>query len=40
MGQFDNNMDTAIGLNGHGATSQGNYGIAGNFESVLATLLR
>ena len=36
MGQFDNNMDTAIGLNNHGATSQGNYGIAGNFESSLA----
>ena len=36
MGQFDNNMDTAIALNDHGGTSQGASGIAGNFESVLA----
>jgi predicted porin len=36
MGQYDNNMDTAIALNDHGATSQGPRGIAGNFESALA----
>ena len=36
MGQFDNNMDTAIALNAHGGTSQGNSGIAGNVESMIA----
>ena len=36
MGQYDNNMDTAIALNEHGGTSQGGSGIAGNVESVLA----
>ena len=36
MGQFDDNMDTAIALNDHGGLSQGASGIAGNFESVLA----
>ena len=36
MGQFDNNMDTAIALNEHGGTSQGNSGIAGNVESMIA----
>jgi hypothetical protein len=36
MGQFDTNMDTAIALNSHGAFSQGQGGIAGNFESAIA----
>ena len=36
MGQFDNNIDTAIALNAHGGTSQGNGGIDGNVESMLA----
>ena len=38
MGQFDTNMDTAIALNSHGAFSQGQGGIAGNFESAIAYL--
>jgi hypothetical protein len=36
MGQFDTNMDTAIALNAHGGFSQGQGGIAGNFESAIA----
>jgi hypothetical protein len=36
MGQFDTNMDTAIALNAHGAFSQGQGGIAGNFEGAIA----
>jgi hypothetical protein len=36
MGQFDTNMDTAIALNSHGGFSQGQGGIAGNFESAIA----
>jgi hypothetical protein len=36
MGQFDANMDTAIALNSHGGFSQGQGGIAGNFESAIA----
>ena len=36
MGQFDTNMDTAIALNSHGAFSQGQGGIAGNFEGAIA----
>jgi hypothetical protein len=36
MGQFDTNMDTAIGLNSHGAQSMGQGGIAGNFEGGIA----
>ena len=36
MGQFDNNMDTAIALNAHGGQSQGQGGIAGNFEGAIA----
>jgi hypothetical protein len=36
MGQFDTNMDTAIALNSHGAFSQGQGGIAGNFEGAVA----
>ena len=31
-GMFDDNMDTAIALNSHGGFSQGQGGIAGNFE--------
>tara|TARA_B100001564_G_C20622993_1_gene663283 strand:+ start:439 stop:1500 length:1062 start_codon:yes stop_codon:yes gene_type:complete len=36
MGQFDTNMDTAIALNSHGGFSQGQGGIAGNFEGAIA----
>ena len=36
MGQFDTNMDTAIALNSHGGFSQGQGGIAGNFEGAMA----
>jgi len=36
MGQFDTNIDTAIALNSHGAQSQGQGGIAGNFEGAIA----
>ena len=36
MGMFDDNMDTAIALNDHGGFSQGQGGIAGNFERCLA----
>jgi len=36
MGQFDNNMDTAIALNSHGGQSQGQGGIAGTFEGGIA----
>ena len=36
MGMYDTNMDTAIALNGHGAFSQGQGGIAGNFEGAVA----
>jgi hypothetical protein len=36
MGQFDTNMDTAIALNAHGGFSQGQGGIAGNFEGAIA----
>ena len=36
MGQFDTNMDTAIALNSHGGFSQGQGGIAGNFEGGIA----
>ena len=36
MGQFDNNIDTAIALNAHGGQSQGQGGIAGNFEGAIA----
>ena len=36
MGQFDSNMDTAIALNSHGGFSQGQGGIAGNFEGAMA----
>ena len=36
MGQFDTNMDTALALNEHGGFSQGQGGIAGNFEGALA----
>ena len=36
MGQFDTNIDTAIALNSHGGQSQGQGGIAGNFESAIA----
>ena len=35
MGMFDDNMDTAISpLNSHGGFSQGQGGIAGNFEGA------
>jgi hypothetical protein len=33
MGKFDNNMDTAIAMNAHGATSKGNGGHSWNFGS-------
>ena len=36
MGQFDENIDTALALNAHGGTSQGQGGIAGNFEGAIA----
>jgi len=36
MGKFDTNMDTAIALNSHGGFSQGQGGIAGNFEGAMA----
>lgn len=36
MGQFDTNIDTALALNEHGGFSQGQGGIAGNFEGALA----
>ncbi len=36
MGMFDDNMDTAIALNSHGGFSQGQGGIAGNFEGAIA----
>ena len=36
MGKFDTNMDTAIALNAHGGTSQGQGGQSGNFEGALA----
>ena len=36
MGKFDNNMDTAVAMNAHGATSTGNGGQAGTLESMLA----
>lgn len=36
MGMFDTNMDTAIALNSHGGFSQGQGGIAGNFEGAIA----
>ena len=36
MGMFDDNMDTALALNSHGGFSQGQGGIAGNFEGALA----
>ena len=36
MGQFDSNIDTAIALNAHGGVSQGQGGIAGNFEGAIA----
>ena len=36
MGQFDTNRDTAIALNSHGGFSQGQGGIAGNFEGAMA----
>ena len=35
MGQFDSNMDTALALNAHGGFSQGQGGLAGNFEGAL-----
>tara|TARA_Y100000389_G_C17435344_1_gene505155 strand:- start:691 stop:1794 length:1104 start_codon:yes stop_codon:yes gene_type:complete len=35
MGKFDNNMDTAIAMNAHGATSRGTFGQAGTMESML-----
>ncbi len=33
MGMYDHNMDTAIGMNGHGATSKTAFGIAGTWDS-------
>jgi hypothetical protein len=36
MGKFDNNMDTAVAMNAHGATSTGDGGQAGTLESMLA----
>ena len=36
MGNFDNNMDTAIALNDHGGTSRSNAGQAGTFEGGIS----
>ena len=36
MGQFDNNVDTALAMNDHGAFSRGDFGVAGTMESMLA----
>ena len=33
MGMYDYNMDTAIGMNNHGATSKTDFGIAGTWDS-------
>ena len=36
MGMYDSNMDTALALNAHGGTSDGNFGIAGTWDSSIA----
>jgi len=36
MGMFDTNMDTALAMNAHGATSKGAFGQAGNWEASLS----
>jgi len=35
MGMYDSNMDTALALNAHGATSGGAFGIAGTWDSSI-----
>jgi hypothetical protein len=36
MGMYDSNMDTALALNNHGATSDGAFGIAGTWDSTIS----
>jgi hypothetical protein len=36
MGMYDSNMDTALALNNHGATSDGAFGIAGTWDSSIS----
>ena len=36
MGMFDTNMDTALAMNAHGATSKGTFGQAGTWEGSLS----
>lgn len=36
FGQYDTNMDTAVAMNRNGAQSDGNFGIAGTWESALS----
>ena len=36
MGNYDSNMDTALALNNHGGTSDGDFGIAGTWDSSIS----